>query len=82
MDLDQLVDLERRYQSMAIVIVSKSTTQFGRVELTVRVPSAFRFRVVRGVFPLNFPGVLKTFVTSLCIVSRASGAFKTNVQLS
>jgi len=67
---------------MAVVTVSKSTTRFGRVGLTVRVPSAFRFRVVRGVFPLSLPGVLKTFVTSLCIVSRASGAFKSNVQLS
>lgn len=39
------------------------------IVLTARVPNALRFLVVRGVFPLSLPGVLKTSVTLLCNVS-------------
>ena len=41
------------------------------MERTARVSKGFRFLIVRGVFPLSFPGVLKISVTFLLTVSLA-----------
>lgn len=60
---------QRLFCSLSVRVSVASRYQ---TKLTIRLSSRFTFRAVRGVFPLIFPGVLKTSVKLLLMVSAES----------